>query len=91
LSAVTHPDVFRLAPQAKAGAEPLEARRLLEHILLIGQQSVLVGEYRTAGRLPGEEGAAADKRDLRLEALRRSVDAGEGRLGAGLSDDGEDY
>ncbi|MDW3204407.1 MAG: DNA primase [Alphaproteobacteria bacterium] len=91
LSAVTHPDVFRLAPQAKATAETADALRLLEHILLIGQQSVLLGEYRTAGRLPGEEGAAADKRDLRLEALRRSVEDGEGRIGAGLSDDGEDY
>lgn len=91
LSAVTQPDVFRLAPQAKATAETADALRLLEHILLIGQQSVLLGEYRTAGRLPGEEGAAADKRDLRLEALRRSVEDGEGRIGAGLSDDGEDY
>lgn len=91
LSAVTHPDVFRLAPQAKATADTADALRLLEHILLIGQQSVLMGEYRTAGRLPGEEGAAADKRDLRLEALRRSVEDGEGRIGAGLSDDGEDY
>lgn len=95
LSAVSHPDVYRLAPQAKASADPYEARKLLEHVLLIGQQKALMGEYRSAARAvsqvaPEGDDPATARRDKRLDALRRSVEDGEGQLGAGLSED-EDY
>lgn len=89
---VTNPAIYALAPQARPGAEVAEARVLLEHILLIRQQDMLLGEYRTAGRDP--DGASVEgagkARDARLGALRRTVDDGEGRLAADLEwDDNE--
>jgi DNA primase len=80
---VTTPAIYALAPQARPGADVSEARILLEHVLLIRQQDVLMGEYRTAGRDP--DGVSdGDARDARLGALRRTVDDGEGRLAADL-------
>lgn len=83
---VTTPALYALAPQARPGAEEAEARVLLEHILLIRQQDMLLGEYRTAGRDPdgASIGDAREARDARLGALRRTVDDGEGRLAADL-------
>jgi hypothetical protein len=80
---VTTPAIYALAPQARPGADVSEARILLEHVLLIRQQDVLMGEYQTAGRDP--DGVSdGDARDARLGALRRTVDDGEGRLAADL-------
>lgn len=93
LSAVTDPGVYSLAPQAKASADTHAARSLLEHMLLIRQQTALLGEYRDAGRVleTGLEPSREDGRDRRLAALRRSVEDGEGLLGAELSDYGSQY
>ncbi|NMM43433.1 DNA primase [Rhodospirillaceae bacterium KN72] len=86
LSAVLGRDVLMLAPQAKPTAPLAEARQLLDHLLLIRQQHALIGEYRLAGRTGTSAGDAGDDR---LKALRRSMDDGEGQLGADLSDYGD--
>ena len=86
LSAVLGRDVLMLAPQAKPTAPLAEARQLLDHLLLIRQQHALIGEYRLAGRTSTSAGDAAEDR---LKALRRSMDDGEGQLGADLSDYGD--
>jgi DNA primase len=87
VAGVTDRAVYSLAPQVRPQAEPGEARALLEHMVLIRQQSDLMGEYRSAGRAPAAGSEPDARHDTRLAALRRSVEEGEGRLGVGLSDD----
>lgn len=87
VAAVTDRAVYSLAPQVRPQAEARDARALLDHIVLIRQQSDLVGEYRIAGRSSASGDEPDDRREARLAALRRSVEEGEGRLGIGLSDD----
>ncbi|MEQ8441208.1 MAG: DNA primase [Alphaproteobacteria bacterium] len=86
LSAVTHPNVYLLASQVRPNADVSRTRALLESILRVRQQSDLIDEYRSA--------AGATEPDLvgyerRMTTLRRTVDAGEGRIGDDIVDYGE--
>jgi len=84
LSAVTHPNVYMLASQVRPDADVARTRTLLDSILRIRQQSDLIDEYRIAADSgDGDDRAGYDRR---MAALRRTVDAGEGRIGDDITD-----